>query len=78
MYRNGDFVDLCRGPHVPYSTMIQAFNSTRTSATNWLGKVSGGGGREWESGEWGCGGGVFAVLPTVMGRHDTMGAEGEC
>lgn len=39
MYRNGDFVDLCRGPHVPYSTMIQAFNSIRTSSTNWLGKV---------------------------------------
>eukprot|EP00904_Undaria_pinnatifida_P009307 jgi/Undpi1/5506/HiC_scaffold_2.g00785.m1 len=39
VYRNGDFVDLCRGPHVPYSTMIQAFNSTRTSSTNWLGKV---------------------------------------
>ncbi|CAM9632643.1 unnamed protein product [Scytosiphon promiscuus] len=40
VYRNGDFVDLCRGPHVPYSTMIQAFNSTRTSSTNWLGKVT--------------------------------------
>ena len=40
MYRNGDFVDLCRGPHVPYSTMIQTFNSTRTSSTNWLGKAS--------------------------------------
>ncbi|CAN0436058.1 unnamed protein product, partial [Laminaria digitata] len=39
VYRNGDFVDLCRGPHVPYSTVIQAFNSTRTSSTNWLGKV---------------------------------------
>lgn len=39
VYRNGDFVDLCRGPHVPYSTMIQAFSSTRTSSTNWLGKV---------------------------------------
>eukprot|EP00752_Nemacystus_decipiens_P007942 g7095.t1 len=40
VYRNGDFVDLCRGPHVPYSTMIQAFNSIRTSSTNWLGKVT--------------------------------------
>lgn len=39
VYRNGDFVDLCRGPHLPYTTMIQAFNSVRTSATNWLGKV---------------------------------------
>ncbi|CAM9886383.1 unnamed protein product, partial [Discosporangium mesarthrocarpum] len=40
VYRNGDFIDLCRGPHVPFSTMIQSFKSTRASATNWLGKVS--------------------------------------
>lgn len=39
VYRSGDFIDLCRGPHVPYSTNIQAFSSTRSSSTNWLGKV---------------------------------------
>jgi threonyl-tRNA synthetase len=37
--QNGEFIDLCRGPHVPYSTMIQAFAATRNSATNWLGKT---------------------------------------
>lgn len=39
VYKNGEFIDLCRGPHVPYSTMIQAFAATRNSATNWLAKV---------------------------------------
>ncbi|CAM9405474.1 unnamed protein product [Chrysoparadoxa australica] len=39
VYRNGDFIDLCRGPHVPYSTMIQAFATHRNSSTNWLAKV---------------------------------------
>ena len=37
--QNGEFIDLCRGPHVPYSTMIQAFAATRNSATNWLAKT---------------------------------------
>nr|AFA52574.1 threonyl-tRNA synthetase [Vaucheria litorea] len=39
VYKNGDFIDLCRGPHVPQSTMIQAFAATKTSATNWLAKT---------------------------------------
>eukprot|EP00611_Tribonema_gayanum_P010835 TRINITY_DN20953_c0_g1_i1.p1 TRINITY_DN20953_c0_g1~~TRINITY_DN20953_c0_g1_i1.p1 ORF type:complete len:780 (+),score=275.37 TRINITY_DN20953_c0_g1_i1:107-2446(+) len=39
VYKNGEFIDLCRGPHVPYSTMIQAFAATRNSSTNWLGKT---------------------------------------
>lgn len=39
VYRNGDFIDLCRGPHVPYSTAIQAHAVLRHSASYWLGKA---------------------------------------
>jgi len=37
VYRNGDLVDLCRGPHVTNTGRIKAFAATRHSATNWLG-----------------------------------------
>ena len=37
VYRCGDLVDLCRGPHVPNTGRIKAFAATRHSATNWLG-----------------------------------------
>lgn len=37
VYRCGDLIDLCRGPHVPHSGKIKAFAVTRHSATNWLG-----------------------------------------
>eukprot|EP00804_Cyclotella_cryptica_P019901 CCRYP_007831-RB/>CCRYP_007831-RB protein AED:0.00 eAED:0.00 QI:101/1/1/1/1/1/2/1448/407 len=37
VYRCGDLVDLCRGPHVPTTGRIKAFAATRHSATNWLG-----------------------------------------
>ena len=37
VYRCGDLVDLCRGPHVPNTGRIKAFVATRHSATNWLG-----------------------------------------
>ncbi|KAL7521023.1 hypothetical protein ACHAWX_005721 [Stephanocyclus meneghinianus] len=37
VYRCGDLVDLCRGPHVPNTGRIKAFATTRHSATNWLG-----------------------------------------
>jgi threonyl-tRNA synthetase len=37
VYRCGDLIDLCRGPHLPNTSKIKAFAATRHSATNWLG-----------------------------------------
>ena len=37
VYRCGDLVDLCRGPHVANTGRVKAFAATRHSATNWLG-----------------------------------------
>lgn len=39
VYKCGDLIDLCRGPHVPHTGKIKAFATTRHSATNWLGKT---------------------------------------
>ena len=37
VYKCGDLIDLCRGPHVPHTGRVKAFAATRHSATNWLG-----------------------------------------
>ncbi|MCL2136268.1 MAG: threonine--tRNA ligase [Coriobacteriia bacterium] len=37
VYRLGDFVDLCRGPHVPSSTNIKAFKLMRIAGAYWRG-----------------------------------------
>ena len=37
VYRCGDLIDLCRGPHVTHTGKVKAFSTTRHSATNWLG-----------------------------------------
>ena len=37
VYKCGDLVDLCRGPHLPHTGRVKAFAATRHSATNWLG-----------------------------------------
>ena len=37
VYRCGDLIDLCRGPHVAHTGKVKAFAATRHSATNWLG-----------------------------------------
>jgi threonyl-tRNA synthetase len=37
VYRCGDLIDLCRGPHLPHTGKVKAFAATRHSATNWLG-----------------------------------------
>jgi threonyl-tRNA synthetase len=37
VYKCGDLIDLCRGPHVPHTGKVKAFCATRHSATNWLG-----------------------------------------
>ena len=37
LYRQGDFVDLCRGPHVPTTASIAAFRLTKISGSYWRG-----------------------------------------
>jgi threonyl-tRNA synthetase len=37
VYKCGDLIDLCRGPHVSHTGKIKAFAATRHSATNWKG-----------------------------------------
>ncbi len=34
-YKQGEFVDLCRGPHIPHMGLIQAFKITKTSGAYW-------------------------------------------
>jgi threonyl-tRNA synthetase len=36
-YRNGDFVDFCRGPHVPSTGRVKAFKVTNLAGAYWLG-----------------------------------------
>ena len=40
VYRCGDLIDLCRGPHLPHSGKVKAFAAIRHSATNWLGDTN--------------------------------------
>lgn len=37
IYRQGDFVDLCRGPHLPSTGWIKAFKLTGTAGAYWRG-----------------------------------------
>ncbi len=37
LYRNGRFVDFCRGPHVPSTGRIKAFKVTSVAGAYWLG-----------------------------------------
>jgi len=37
LYRQGDFIDLCRGPHVPSSGYIPAFKLTSVAGAYWRG-----------------------------------------
>ncbi|MCB1616420.1 MAG: threonine--tRNA ligase [Pseudomonadales bacterium] len=37
VYRQGDFVDLCRGPHVPDTGKLKAFKLTRVAGAYWRG-----------------------------------------
>lgn len=37
VYRDGDFIDLCLGPHVPDTGRIESFAIERNSAAYWLG-----------------------------------------
>lgn len=37
IYQQGDFADLCRGPHVPSTGMVKAFKLTKVSGAYWRG-----------------------------------------
>jgi len=37
LYRQGDFVDLCRGPHLPHTGRIKAFKLTSVAGAYWRG-----------------------------------------
>jgi threonyl-tRNA synthetase len=37
LYQTGDFVDLCRGPHVPDTTWLKAFRLTHLAGAYWRG-----------------------------------------
>ena len=37
LYRQGDFIDLCRGPHVPATGRLNAFKLTRLAGAYWRG-----------------------------------------
>ncbi|NQY41844.1 MAG: threonine--tRNA ligase [Legionellales bacterium] len=37
IYRQGDFFDLCRGPHLPNTSFIKAFKLTKVSGAYWKG-----------------------------------------
>jgi len=37
LYQQGNFIDLCRGPHIPSTGFIQAFKLTATSGAYWRG-----------------------------------------
>ncbi|MCR4335720.1 MAG: threonine--tRNA ligase [archaeon] len=37
VYRSGDFLDLCRGPHIGYTSAIKAFKILKTSSAYWRG-----------------------------------------
>ncbi|WP_097306413.1 threonine--tRNA ligase [Pseudomonas chlororaphis] len=37
LYRQGDFEDLCRGPHVPFTGILQAFKLTKVAGAYWRG-----------------------------------------
>ena len=35
VYRNGDLIDLCRGPHVAHTGRVKAFAAVKNSGANW-------------------------------------------
>ncbi len=39
-YRQGEFVDLCRGPHVPHAGLIKAFKILSVAGSYWKGDAS--------------------------------------
>ncbi|KAJ1725446.1 hypothetical protein LPJ53_000376 [Coemansia erecta] len=39
LYRCGDMIDLCRGPHVVHTAQLQAFKVDRVSSAHWIGHL---------------------------------------
>ncbi len=39
-YRQGEFVDLCRGPHIPNAGLVKAFKILNVAGSHWKGDVS--------------------------------------
>ncbi|MBI3776135.1 MAG: TGS domain-containing protein, partial [Gammaproteobacteria bacterium] len=37
LYRQGDFIDLCRGPHVPRTSKLKVFKLTKVAGAYWRG-----------------------------------------
>ncbi|MEH6943612.1 threonine--tRNA ligase [Bacillus sp. JJ722] len=37
LYQQGEFIDLCRGPHIPSTSYLKAFKLTRVSGAYWRG-----------------------------------------
>lgn len=37
LYQQGDFIDLCRGPHIPRTGMLKAFKLTKLAGAYWRG-----------------------------------------
>jgi threonyl-tRNA synthetase len=37
LYKQGDFIDLCRGPHVPSTSKLKAFNLMKVAGAYWRG-----------------------------------------
>ena len=40
VYKIGDFIDLCTGPHILSTSQVKAFHISKHSATYWLGDAS--------------------------------------
>ncbi len=40
LYKQGDFIDLCRGPHVPNTQMLKAFKLTKVAGAYWRGDAN--------------------------------------
>lgn len=40
VYKQGDFIDLCRGPHVPNVKMLKAFKLTKLAGAYWRGDAN--------------------------------------
>ncbi len=40
LYRHGDFVDLCRGPHLPHTNFIRAFSLLSVAGAYWRGDAN--------------------------------------
>lgn len=40
VYKLGDFIDLCTGPHLQHTGLVKAFAITKHSASYWLGDAT--------------------------------------